>query len=199
MIGRMFVYLTFVNQKNNQVMEEQKMPIEENESTLTNDAVETSNQEVVIDSAIEIERLKAETAEQKDKFLRLSAEFDNYKRRTARERIDLIQTAGKEIIVSLLDVLDDSERAEKQLRLTNENNENIEGTLLVFNKLKSNLQQKGLTAMESLNTDFDVEKHEAISEIDGSPEQKGKVIDELMKGYYLNDKIIRFAKVVVGK
>jgi len=195
----MFVYLTFVNQKNNQVMEEQKMPIEENESTLTNDAVETSNQEVVIDSAIEIERLKAETAEQKDKFLRLSAEFDNYKRRTARERIDLIQTAGKEIIVSLLDVLDDSERAEKQLRLTNENNENIEGTLLVFNKLKSNLQQKGLTAMESLNTDFDVEKHEAISEIDGSPEQKGKVIDELMKGYYLNDKIIRFAKVVVGK
>ena len=180
-------------------MEEQKMPIEENESTLTNDAVETSNQEVVIDSSIEIERLKAETAEQKDKFLRLSAEFDNYKRRTARERIDLIQTAGKEIIVSLLDVLDDSERAEKQLRLTNESNENIEGTLLVFNKLKSILQQKGLTAMESINTDFDVEKHEAISEIDGSPEQKGKVIDELMKGYYLNDKIIRFAKVVVGK
>ena len=180
-------------------MEEQKMPIEESESTLTNDAAETSNQEVAIDSSIEIERLKAETAEQRDKFLRLSAEFDNYKRRTARERIDLIQTAGKEIIVSLLDVLDDSERAEKQLRLTNENNENIEGTLLVFNKLKSILLQKGLTAMESINTDFDVEKHEAISEIDGSPEQKGKVIDELMKGYYLNDKIIRFAKVVVGK
>ena len=180
-------------------MEEQKMPIEESESTLTNDAAETSNQEVAIDSSIEIERLKAETAEQRDKFLRLSAEFDNYKRRTARERIDLIQTAGKEIIVSLLDVLDDSERAEKQLRLANENKENIEGTLLVFNKLKSILLQKGLTAMESINTDFDVEKHEAISEIDGSPEQKGKVIDELMKGYYLNDKIIRFAKVVVGK
>ncbi len=180
-------------------MEEQKMPIEENESTLTNEDSETSNQETLVDSSIEIEKLKAETAEQKDKFLRLSAEFDNYKRRTARERIDLIQTAGKEIIVSLLDVLDDSERAEKQLRLTNESNENIEGTLLVFNKLKSILQQKGLTAMESINTDFDVEKHEAISEIDGSPEQKGKVIDELMKGYYLNDKIIRFAKVVVGK
>ncbi len=175
------------------------MPIEENESTLTNEDSETSNQETLVDSSIEIEKLKAETAEQKDKFLRLSAEFDNYKRRTARERIDLIQTAGKEIIVSLLDVLDDSERAEKQLRLTNESNENIEGTLLVFNKLKSILQQKGLTAMESINTDFDVEKHEAISEIDGSPEQKGKVIDELMKGYYLNDKIIRFAKVVVGK
>ena len=180
-------------------MEEQKMPIEENESTLTNEDSETSNQETLVDSSIEIEKLKAETAEQKDKFLRLSAEFDNYKRRTARERIDLIQTAGKEIIVSLLDVLDDSERAEKQLRLTNENNENIEGTLLVFNKLKSILQQKGLTPMESINTDFDVEKHEAISEIDGSPEQKGKVIDELMKGYYLNDKIIRFAKVDVGK
>ena len=137
--------------------------------------------------------------EQKDKFLRLSAEFDNYKRRNAKERNELMQTAGKDIIVSLLDVLDDSERAEKQLKLSGEQNENYAGTLLVFNKLRNILQQKGLTAMESIDTEFDVEKHEAISEIEVPEEKKGKVIDELMKGYYLNDKIIRFAKVVVGK
>ena len=147
----------------------------------------------------ELEKVKSELQEQKDKFLRLSAEFDNYKRRSAKERIELMQTAGKEIIVSLLDVLDDSERAEKQLKLSNEKNENIEGTLLVFNKLKNILQQKGLTPMESINTDFDVEKHEAITEFEAPEEKKGKVIDEMVKGYYLNEKIIRFAKVVVGK
>jgi len=147
----------------------------------------------------ELEKVKSELQEQKDKFLRLSAEFDNYKRRSAKERIELMQTAGKEIIVSLLDVLDDSERAEKQLKLSNEKNENIEGTLLVFNKLKNILQQKGLTPMESINTDFDVEKHEAITEFEAPEDKKGKVIDEMVKGYYLNEKIIRFAKVVVGK
>ena len=147
-----------------------------------------------------IEKLEAELAEQKDKFLRMMAEFENYKRRTAKERIEVIQTAGKDIIVSLLDVLDDCDRAEKQLN----GNEDIavqkEGILLVFNKLRSNLQQKGVKVMESIQTDFDVEKHEAITEIPApSEEMKGKVIDEVTKGYFLNDKLIRFAKVVVGK
>ena len=175
-------------------MEEKKIDLAENEinETLTD---ENSNQTPVN----EIEKLKAEIDEQKDKFLRLSAEFDNYKRRNAKERNELMQTAGKDIIVSLLDILDDCERAEKQLKLSGEQNENHAGTLLVFNKLRNILQQKGLTAMESIDTEFDVEKHEAISEIEVPEDKKGKVIDELMKGYYLNDKIIRFAKVVVGK
>ena len=175
-------------------MEEKKIDLAENEinETLTD---ENSNQTPVN----EIEKLKAEIDEQKDKFLRLSAEFDNYKRRNAKERNELMQTAGKDIIVSLLDVLDDCERAEKQLKLSGEQNENHAGTLIVFNKLRNILQQKGLTAMESIDTEFDVEKHEAISEIEVTEDKKGKVIDELMKGYYLNDKIIRFAKVVVGK
>ena len=146
------------------------------------------------------EKLKEELQAQKEKYLRLFAEFDNFRKRSAREALELRQTAGKEVIVSLLDVLDDCDRAERQLQ----NAENIdqvkEGIQLVFSKLRSVLQGKGLKAMVSIHTDFDVEKHEAITEIPvPDPSLKGKVIDEVQKGYYLNDKIIRFAKVVVGK
>ena len=153
-----------------------------------------------VEEESETEKLTSELQEQKDKYLRLFAEFDNYRRRTAKENIELRQTAGKEVIVSLLDVLDDSERAEKQLENSGDIKQFKEGALLIFNKLKKILESKGLKSMESLNKDFDVEKHEAITEIP-VPEKnkKGKVVDEIQKGYYLNDKIIRFAKVVVGK
>ena len=147
----------------------------------------------------QVEKLNADLQEQKDKYLRLLAEFENYKRRSSRERVELSQTAGKEIIVSLLDVLDDCDRAENQLQQEKSNKE-LSGMLLVFNKLRNILQSRGLKAMESLNSEFDVEKHEAISEVPApSPALKGKVVAEVMKGYYLNDKIIRFAKVIVGK
>jgi molecular chaperone GrpE len=146
-----------------------------------------------------IEKLQAEVEEQKDKYLRLFAEFDNFKRRNAKERIELIQTAGKDVIISMLEVMDDCDRAEKQLAESNDIAAQKEGVQLVFNKLRSKLQARGLTAMESINTEFDVEKHEAITEIEVAKEQKGKVVDEVEKGYYLNNKIIRFAKVVVGK
>ena len=145
------------------------------------------------------EKLQAELEEQKDKYLRLFAEFDNFKRRSAKERIELIQTAGKDVIVSLLEVMDDCDRAEKQMQ----NSEDIatikQGIGLVFGKLRTTLTNKGLKAMQSINTEFDVEKHEAITEVPAADGMKGKVVDEVEKGYYLNDKIIRFAKVVVGK
>jgi molecular chaperone GrpE len=147
-----------------------------------------------------VEKLQQELEEQKDKYLRLFAEFDNFKRRSAKERIELSQTAGKEVIKDLLDVVDDSERAEKQIQASADLAQIKEGIQLVFNKLRNVLQSKGLKAMESVHTDFDVEKHEAITEIPAPTEElKGKVLDEVQKGYYLNDKIIRFAKVVVGK
>ena len=134
-----------------------------------------------------------------DKYLRLLAEFENYKRRSARERVELSQTAGKEIIISLLDVLDDCDRAEKQLQ-EDKSNKDLSGVLLVFNKLRNVMQNRGLKPMESLHSEFDVEKHEAISEVPApSADLRGKVVAEVMKGYYLNDKIIRFAKVIVGK
>ena len=148
----------------------------------------------------ELDQAKADLAEHKDKYLRLMAEFDNYKRRTAKERMDLIQTAGKDVFVSLLDVLDDCDRAEKQLGISDDIAVQKEGIQLVFNKIRSTMQAKGLTAMESIGKDFDAELHEAITEVPvPDDKQKGKVIDEVTKGYLLNEKIIRFAKVVVGK
>ena len=145
-------------------------------------------------------KLQAELDEQKDKYIRLFAEFDNYKKRTAKERYELMQTAGKEVISSLLEVLDDCDRAEKQLQTATELDQIKTGIQLVFSKLRNNLQQKGLKTMESIGTPFDVEKHEAMTEIPAPTEAlKEKVVDEIEKGYYLNDKIIRFAKVVVGK
>jgi molecular chaperone GrpE len=148
----------------------------------------------------ELEKLKAELEEIKDKYLRKVAEFDNFKRRSAKERIELIQTAGRDVITDMLDVLDDCDRAQKQLEVS-DNAETIkEGVMLVFSKLRSSMQARGVKAMETVNQEFNPDLHEAITEIPAPAEElKGKVIDEVMKGYYLNDKIIRHAKVVVGK
>jgi molecular chaperone GrpE len=147
----------------------------------------------------ELDRLKEDLQEQKDKYLRLFAEFDNFRKRSARENLELRLTAGKEVVISLLEVLDDCDRAEKQLLAAEDIDQVREGVQLVFSKLRSTLQARGLRAMDSIHTDFDVEKHEAITEIPVSdPSLKGKVIDEIQKGYYLNDKLIRHAKVVVG-
>ncbi len=182
-------------------MEENNLPTEESPMPDIREDNKQESAEMADQNTddIEIIKLSAELAEQKDKYLRLFADFDNFKRRTAKERIELIQTAGKETIISLLEVIDDCDRAEKQMKTSDDMKISLEGNLLVFNKLRTILQQKGLTAMESMHNDFDVEKHEAITEVDMGEALKGKVVDELEKGYYLNDKIIRFAKVVVGK
>lgn len=145
-----------------------------------------------------IEKLEAELQEQKEKYLRLYAEFDNFKRRTAKEKVELIQTAGKEVIQGLLEVIDDMDRAEKQMNNSDDIAIVKEGVQLVFHKFRSNLLSKGLKEMESIGRDFDPDLHEAITEIP-APGKEGKIIDQVEKGYYLNDKIIRFAKVVVGK
>ena len=146
----------------------------------------------------ELETLRNELGEMKDKFIRKVAEFENFKKRSSKERMELIQTAGKEVITDMLEVLDDCERAEKQMSTLDDKAK--EGVMLVFNKLKSLLIAKGLKPMETINKEFNPDIHEAITEIPApSEEQKGKVIDEIQKGYYLNDKIIRYAKVVVGK
>lgn len=159
----------------------------------------TSHLNEPITNEPEIETLRNELGEMKDKFIRKVAEFENYKKRSSKERIDLIQTAGKDVIVDLLEVLDDCERAEKQMA-TSDDDKVKEGVTLVFNKLKNVLAAKGVKPMETINQDFDPDKHEAITEIPAPSEKlKGKVIDEVQKGYYLNDKIIRYAKVVVGK
>jgi len=146
------------------------------------------------------ETLKKELDEQKDKYLRLFAEFDNFKRRTAVEKNELRATGGREIMTALLDVMDDFERTEKVLADSTDLDAVKQGVNLVFTKLRNTLEQKGLKVMTSVHTDFDADLHEAITEIPAPTEElKGKVIDELQKGYTLGGKIIRYAKVVVGK
>ncbi len=148
----------------------------------------------------EIEKLKAEIQEQKEKYLRLMAEFDNFKRRNAKEKEELRQNGGKDIVQSLLVVLDDVDRAEKQLETTTDINIAKEGISLIFNKLRTIMQQKGLKAMNAVNEEFNADLHDAITEIPAPSEDMiGKVIDMVEPGYYLNDKLIRHAKVVVGK
>ena len=180
-------------------------PIEEVANNQQHEEIEESevsgNEEPVSDQENEdMQKIKKELEEQKDKYIRLFAEFDNYRRRTSKEAIELRQTAGKEIIVSLLDILDDMDRAEQQIKESDEEKILKEGILLVFDKFRKILQSKGLKAIKTLHTEFDVEKDEAVSEIPVDDKKlKGKVVAELQKGYLLNDKLIRFAKVVVGK
>lgn len=147
------------------------------------------------------EQLQKELDELKDKYLRMAAEYDNYRRRTAKEVLDIRQTASRDLMVSLLDVLDDMDRAESQFEQNAENTTHHgEGVQLIFNKFRKILEQKGLKQIETMYTDFDVEKDEAISEMVVEDEKlKGKVVAEVQKGYLLNDKLIRYAKVVVGK
>jgi len=148
----------------------------------------------------EIEELNRNLKQSSDKYLRLVAEFDNFRKRTAKERNDLIKNGGQDIIKPLLDVLDDADRAEEQLAKASDVASLKEGMELIFNKLRNILAAKGLKKMDSLGELFNPELHDAITEIPAPTEEdSGKILDVIQTGYYLNDKIIRHAKVVVGK
>ncbi len=145
-------------------------------------------------------KLNAELAEQKDKFLRLYAEFDNYKRRTTREKLDLIHTAARELLQDILPVVDDMERARRLSEEQNDPHIFPEGIRLVYNKLMGVLKSRGVEAIETTGKEFDPNEQEAITEIPAPTEDlKGKVLDTVEKGYRIHDKMLRFAKVVVGK
>ncbi len=172
----------------------------DNTNEANTESVETEGEttETIPELSVE-EKLQQENAALNDKYLRLFAEFDNFKRRTQKERVELLQTAGKDVIVSLLSVLDDFDRAKKAMENSTDVESIREGINLVHHKLKNLLVQKGLKEIESINSPFDTDYHEAITKIPAPTDDlKGKVIDELEKGYTLNDKVIRFAKVVVG-
>jgi len=150
--------------------------------------------------AEEYEQLKVKYEESRDKYLRLLAEFENYKKRTIREKMDMMKSAAQDTLSALLPVLDDFDRAKKAAESNDKGALFEEGIGLVYQKLYNTLQQKGLKPMESDGQPFDPELHEAFTEIPApSEEMKGHVVDTIEKGYRLNDKIIRHAKVVVGK
>ena len=146
------------------------------------------------------EKLQNELKQEKDKFLRLFAEFENYKRRTSKERLELLKTANEDVMKALLPVLDDFDRAYTEISKTKEK-ELLKGVELISNKLKSTLEQKGLAPIKIKSGDaFNADNHEAITQIPAPSEDlKGKIIDVVEKGYTLGDKIIRFPKVVIGQ
>ena len=145
------------------------------------------------------ELLKQELGIANDRYLRLYAEFDNFRRRTAKEREEARKSEGKDVIVALLPVLDDFDRAIRSMKNSTDVTAVKEGVVLIQNKLKNVLAQKGLSEMQSIGAEFDPDIHEAITNIPApSDDLKGKVVDEMEKGYYLNDKVARFAKVIVG-
>ncbi len=147
------------------------------------------------------EQLKEELGKEKDKFLRLFAEFENYKKRTTKERIELFKTASEDVMKSLLPVLDDFERALTHIEDDKEAEDLRKGVLLIYQKLLTSLEQKGLQAIQIKQGDtFDAEDHEAVTQIPAPNKKlKGKIIEVVEKGYKLGDKIIRFPKVVIGQ
>ena len=172
--------------------------LKEQEVQETNDE-SIENTDVVDETKSEVEQLNEDLAKEKDKFLRLFAEFENFKKRTSKERIELFKTAGQDIMVSLLPVLDDFDRAVKELSKS-ENKEMFKGVELIKNKFKDTLKNKGLEEIEVGEGDvFDAEIHDAVTQIPApSKKMKGKIIDVIEKGFKLGDKIVRHPKVVVG-
>lgn len=147
----------------------------------------------------EADKMKRELEEQKDRYLRLSAEFDNYRRRVSKEKLDLIETASESVIKSLLPIIDDFERAVKALEESTDSDAAKEGTNLIYKKLVDLLKSRGVSEIEAVGKELDTDIHEAVAQIP-APEEglKGKIVDCVQKGYKLGEKVIRFAKVVVG-
>jgi molecular chaperone GrpE len=182
-----------MKQKEEIVSENNESP--ENVSETTENVSESQTANAEVDSS---EKLKIELAEQKEKFIRLYSEFENFRRRTAKEKLDLIQSANEQLIKTLLPVIDDFARAEKSFK--DKNDKELEGFFLIYNKFRKVLEQAGVKTMEiKAGADFDADVHEAITQVPVVDEKlKGKVVDVIESGYFLNDKVIRFAKVVVG-
>lgn len=180
-------------------MEENKdLQEEQNISQEENTHVENQNTENTENLTEELS-LEEQLAQQKDQYIRLYAEFENYKRRTQKEKLDFAQYANRNMMTSMLAILDDFERALKEISKSGDS-ENLKGVELIYNKFKNTLIEKGLKSVEvKVGDDFNVDFHEAITQIPApSEELKGKIVDVVETGYQLHDKVIRFAKVVIG-
>ena len=179
-------------------MQEEAPKQEEKKGFLKKDKKDKSKEQI---AALEkkVEELEAKAAKDKDDYIRLMAEFDNYRRRTAQEKLEIVSMASVETIKGLLPVLDDCERALQVLKDSDDSDAAKEGTELIYNKLMTYLKSKGLAVIEALGQPFDTDVHEAVAQFPvHEEEKKGKVFDVVQTGYTLNGKVIRFAKVVVG-
>lgn len=177
--------------------DQEKLNQEENIEDIQSEHTETSQEDT---TALTPEQdLTNQLAEQKDKFLRLFAEFDNYKKRMAKEKLEYMSLAGKDIVIEMLPTLDDFERAMAAFQNSEDLSAIKEGLALIYDKMNKTFERKGIKKIEAKGLPFDAEKHEAITEIPVPEDQKGLVVDVVESGYTMNDKIIRFSKVVVGK
>jgi len=183
------------NVQPDQELEKHNDLVEETPPTQSEEPAATTQKEDLTDP---IKKLKDDLAESKDKYVRLYAEFDNFRRRSAKEKLEMIQSANEQLLIALLPIADDFERAEKSFK--DRNDKEAEGFFLIQNKFKKTLEQYGVKAMLiNQETEFNSDLHEAITQVPAPDEKlKGKIIDVVEKGYLLNDKVIRFAKVVVG-
>ncbi|MEQ9306190.1 MAG: nucleotide exchange factor GrpE [Marinoscillum sp.] len=182
-----------LNQKDEEVLKADETQSQETTDESSDESTEESSE---VD---EIEKLQREVSEAKDKYLRLYSEFENFRRRTAKEKIELIGSANKDLVENLVPVLDDFERALKSMEENEELSPAKEGTDLIYNKFKKVLEAKGLKKMEvNKGDDFNDDFHEAITQIPAGDELAGKVVDVVENGYFLSDKVVRFAKVVTG-
>ncbi len=163
------------------------------ETTLETEVSETASPEENTSPSLD-----EQLADAKDKYLRLYADFENFRRRTAKEKMDIIQNASEKLIVEILPIIDDFERANKSFENTSDIDSVKEGIALIYQKLHKTLASKGVKVMEAENQDFDADLHECITQFAAGEDKKGKVIDVVEKGYFLNEKVIRYAKVVVG-
>lgn len=185
-------------------MENKHEPVKEVEMNEENNAATSVQEEQAQaqqpdEQKNELIELTEQVNELKDKYLRQVAEFENYKKRMVKEKLDLLKTAAQDTIIALLPVLDDFDRAKKSAEEGLAGEVFSDGVRLVYNKLNGILEQKGLKVMDSNSQVFNPEMHEAVTEIAAGDDLKGKVVDTIEKGYYLQDKLIRYAKVVVGK
>ena len=171
-------------------------PAEKTADELLSEMENQSEENIPADAKSSFEELE----EMNDRYLRLVAEFDNFKKRNAKERMEWMKSAGQDVILSVLPTLDDFNRAMKQMETSNDVASARDGVLLIYNKLLSTLESRGLKQIDSVGMEFNPEQHEAITEIPAPSEDMiGKVVDEIEKGFTLNDKMLRYAKVVVGK
>ncbi|MDR1583242.1 MAG: nucleotide exchange factor GrpE [Prevotellaceae bacterium] len=189
-------------------MEENKQKEAEQEEIGSNETEQeicSDSDETVIENGLEndnegqLNELTEKLAEIQDRYLRLSAEFDNYRKRTLKERYELVKTAGEDILNDLLPVVDDFDRAMSVTNSSSPIDAILEGTNLIYNKFKSILESKGLSEINPVGANFDPDIHEAVAKIKGTDDQVGKIIDIIQKGYSLNDKIIRHPKVIIGE
>jgi molecular chaperone GrpE len=148
----------------------------------------------------QLEKAEMDLLELKDRHIRLQAEFDNYRKRTLRERMELLKTANESLLISLLPVIDDFDRANQTLDAVEEESPVKDGIKLIYTKFQEFLKQNGIKEIEAKEQNFDTDLHEAITKIPApTKELKGKIVDVVQKGYYLNDKVIRFSKVIIGE